>query len=213
MLAHPAASCGFFFLQIVLAPLLYPYGYLIQIAVSLVMACSKRSMDRQLTDPIILALLLTDIIMADDVPVSGYASRITGTVLLYYLSTPLQLLSVHLVDPLVAIFLVLESIAAPHLYPMGFVAQLVLYHFLVWTRAPSAKPAKCLDDDIPPSKPYTEETYTCKICFDKRVDQVFTNCGHCCCQQCSEELARKMSRLSCPFCNTAITQKVSLFFP
>jgi hypothetical protein len=72
-----------------------------------------------------------------------------------------------------------------------------------------------------------EEAMVCKICFERFVDTVFVNCGHCCCGKCGESLFEsanphtapsnrrfaEQNRVKCPFCQAPVAKKVELYFP
>eukprot|EP01039_Chlorochromonas_danica_P003731 gene3731-4080_t len=221
-LTNPAAHCVFLFLQVILAPILYPYGYILQAVFLLGTAFHHKTLRQRescLLLPLLVVYLLSAAAIEDNIPFAGRAVRLIGAALIACCSMPLHVLSVHLMDPEVAIFLAVECLAAPHLYSFGYLAQLVLFHYLAWRQAQAQAQAvklarKTSCDDPPQTTPSPiDDAYVCKICFDRRVDVVFGSCGHVCCQRCVDDLVRKMSRQTCPFCNTHSANHIRLYFP
>lgn len=129
----------FAFLQLVLSPILYPAGYIAQIIVVLGLAYRKRRIEESellLLEPLVLASILCNIAQGEGISPAGYAVRLAMLGLRIYYSERLQLMSAQVVEqPITSMFLLLELLAAPHLYPMGYLAQLALLLFLVLSGA------------------------------------------------------------------------------
>ncbi|RYG94000.1 hypothetical protein EON65_58110 [archaeon] len=127
MRMNAAANCIFLFLQVVLAPILYPYGYLTQILGMLILGLHNKTIqerERQLLDPLLLILLLSNIVLSGELSIAHYAVRIAGVLLLCCGSSRLHDLSIQLMDPFVSVFMLIELLLSPHLYPNGYFAQL-----------------------------------------------------------------------------------------
>jgi hypothetical protein len=121
------------FMQIVLAPLLYPFGYLIQAGVILLYTWLKgsiRETELMLLEPIVLICLLCNTVMDDDISLAGYAIRLSFLLFRLYSSPRVQDVSKKMMDPWISVFLLFELIASPYLYPIGYVAQLAMILFL-----------------------------------------------------------------------------------
>ena len=125
--------CVYVLLQMVLAPLLYPFGYLLQAVVIILNSWRRQSFSETesvLLEPLLLSLLICSLVLTEGISLSGYAVRIGVLLCRLYFSRPLLDLTQAILDPLTSCFLLAELIASPHLYPMGYLAQLGVIIFL-----------------------------------------------------------------------------------
>lgn len=133
MEADVAITCVFSLLQLILAPILYPFGYLLEIF-SIVLLCamnrSVREVELRFLEPLVLILLLTNVTLSVDLPSSGYALRIVLVIFICYHSRRLQDLSNALLSPLVSILICVELLGFKQLYPWGYMSQLGLIFFV-----------------------------------------------------------------------------------
>jgi hypothetical protein len=129
----PALLSIFVLLQLVLAPLLYPVGYIVQ-AVAVLSSGWRRfslgEMELCLLETLALVCLLCNMVLEDNITIAGYATRIGILLFRLYQSPRLQHLSMQILEPVTSCFLLVELIASPHLYPVGYLAQLGLILFL-----------------------------------------------------------------------------------
>lgn len=129
----PALLSIFVLLQLVLAPLLYPVGYIVQ-AVAVLASGWRRfnlgEMELCLLETLALVCLLCNMVLEDNITIAGYATRIGILLFRLYQSPRLQHLSMQILEPVTSCFLLVELIASPHLYPVGYLAQLGLILFL-----------------------------------------------------------------------------------
>lgn len=125
-------------LQLVLAPILYPVGYIVQLVFILISAIRKRKLDDtewMLIEPLALAWLLCNLVQDDQISVAGYATRVGIIMFRLYQSPHLQELGKQIMEPLTSCFLLVELLASPHLYPNGYIAQLILLLYLALSGA------------------------------------------------------------------------------
>lgn len=128
-----ALICIYVLLQLILAPILYPYGYLLQCAAIVLTVYHNRmfqEVDALFLEILLLAFLITNMTFASDISIAGYASFGGLLFLLCYNSPRLHLLSQQIMEPMISLFLLLELLASPHLYPSGYLAQLAIILFL-----------------------------------------------------------------------------------
>jgi len=128
-----ALICIYVLLQLILAPILYPYGYIVQAAAICMTVWHNRmiqELDLQLLELLLLAYLVTNMTFDSDIGITGYATRIGCLFVLCYHSTRLQVISQQIMEPLISLFLLIELLASPHLYPSGYLAQLGIIVFL-----------------------------------------------------------------------------------
>lgn len=123
-------------LQLILAPMLYPYGYLLEFLVILLVAYQNRylrEIELQLLEPLILVFLLTNMTLStEQMSTSGYAVRIMLIIIMCYHSQRLQNLSNRLISPVISCLLFVELVAVKQLYPFGYLSQLLLIYFLYY---------------------------------------------------------------------------------
>lgn len=150
----------FVVLQLILAPILYPYGYLLEfLGISFIAYQNRylREIELQLLEPLILIFLLTNLTLSTDMTVTGYAVRIMVVILMCYHSQRLQELSNRLISPTISILLLLELVAVKQLYPFGYLSQLLLIYFLYYNDYCSYMQKKLIrsqrcSGDRPPSR-------------------------------------------------------------
>ena len=141
-------------------------------------------------------------------------------------------------SPMVTLFLVLELILSPYLYPLGYLAQLALLLFLIayfvlcdsslFQQPASVSSMRYMRSKAGVEQPSDEEdavlhkeTYEkvlCKICYMHCIDTIFLPCAHTCCICCTEAISHSShcygnNHGKCPFCNVTIDKKVSIYFP
>jgi hypothetical protein len=132
---NSALVCIYGLLQLVLAPILYPYGYIIQaVAIALTVWHNRilQTIDIKLLEILLFAFLVTNMTFVAELNIPGYATRAALLFLLCYNSPHLQSLSQQMMEPLISLFLLLELLASPHLYPSGYLAQLGIILFLTF---------------------------------------------------------------------------------
>jgi hypothetical protein len=136
MIIDSSNICVYIFLQLILAPILYPFGYIIQVTLLLCYCFNNweiKQVEFQLFEVLTLIFLLTNISFASDhLTISGYATRILVVFFLCYFSSYLYKISEELLDPYISCVLLLELIPHKILYPYGYISQLLLFYFIYW---------------------------------------------------------------------------------
>jgi hypothetical protein len=136
MIIDSSNICVYIFLQLILAPILYPFGYIIQVTLLLCYCYNNweiKQVEFQLFEVLTLIFLLTNISFASDhLTLSGYATRILVVFFLCYFSSYLYKISEELLDPYISCVLLLELIPHKILYPYGYMSQLLLFYFIYW---------------------------------------------------------------------------------
>jgi len=125
-------------LQLVLAPILYPVGYIVQLVFILISALRNGKLqdtEWMLIEPLALAWLLCNLVLDDQISAAGFATRVGFIMFRLYQSPYLQELGKQIMEPLTSCFLLVELLAAPHLYPNGYIAQLIILLYLALSGA------------------------------------------------------------------------------
>lgn len=123
----------FVLLQLVLSPIMYPFGYVAQALLVLASGWRKLSLgeiELSLLETLVLVCLICNMVIEENITVAGYATRAGILFFRLYQSPRLQHLGMQIVEPVTSGFLLVELVASPHLYPTGYLAQLALIFFL-----------------------------------------------------------------------------------
>lgn len=129
----PALLSIFVLLQLVLSPIMYPFGYVAQALLVLASGWRKLSLgeiELSLLETLVLVCLICNMVIEENITVAGYATRAGILFFRLYQSPRLQHLGMQIVEPVTSGFLLVELVASPHLYPTGYLAQLALIFFL-----------------------------------------------------------------------------------